>query len=155
MAVSRKSWVNPASSATDTHVNKPAPFLVQIPVDPADIDFMGHVNNASYLKWVQDAVIDHWRSLAPAEAVAAHLWVALKHEITYRRPTFLGDEVMATVLLEKVQGARAFYETILRRGEEVLAEVKSSWCCVDATTLRPARLARDVLARFFPDTIAS
>ena len=155
MAVSRKSWVNPASSATDTQVNKPTPFLVQIPVDPADIDFMGHVNNASYLKWVQDAVIDHWRSLAPAEAVAAHLWVALKHEITYRRPTFLGDEVMATVLLEKVQGARAFYETILRRGEEVLAEVKSSWCCVDATTLRPARLARDVLARFFPDTIAS
>jgi acyl-CoA thioester hydrolase len=112
---------------------------------------MGHVNNASYLKWVQDAVIDHWRSLAPAEAVAAHLWVALKHEITYRRPTFLGDEVIATVLLEKVQGARATYETIIRRGEEILAEVRSSWCCIDAQTLRPARLARDVIARFFPD----
>ena len=31
-----------------------------IRVVPSDIDFMGHVNNASYLKWVQDAVIDHW-----------------------------------------------------------------------------------------------
>jgi len=95
-------------------------------------------------------VLDHWRAFAPAEAVAQHLWVALKHEITYRRPTLLDDDVIATVLLEKVQGTRAFYETVIRRGEEVLAEVKSSWCCVDAATLRPARLAREVIANFFP-----
>ncbi|MFB0873362.1 MULTISPECIES: acyl-CoA thioesterase [unclassified Sphingobium] len=125
------------------------PHDYAIGIDPADIDFMGHVNNASYLKWVQNAVLDHWRALAPAEAVAQHLWVALKHEITYRKPTFLNDEVIATVFLEKVQGARAFYETVIRRGEDVLAEVKSSWCCVDASTLRPARLARDVIERFF------
>jgi acyl-CoA thioester hydrolase len=131
-------------------VSTALPHCYPIGVDPADIDFMGHVNNASYLKWVQDAVIDHWRSLAPADAVARHHWIALKHEITYRRPTFLGDEVIATVLLEKFQGARAYYETVIRRGEEVLAEVKSSWCCIDAETLRPARLARDVIARFFP-----
>lgn len=127
------------------------PYNVEIGVQESDIDFMGHVNNASYLTWVQNAVIAHWRAIAPADAVAQHLWVALKHEITYRRPTFLGDEVIATVLLEKVQGARAFYQTVIKRGEEVLAEVKSSWCCIDADTLRPARLARDVIRRFFPD----
>lgn len=132
-------------------LSAPIPHEFAIGVDPSDIDFMGHVNNASYLKWVQDAVIDHWRSLAPAEAIAGHAWIALKHEITYRRPTFLGDVVIATVLLEKVQGARAFYETVIRRGEDVLAEVKSSWCCIDAKTLRPARLARDVIAKFFPE----
>lgn len=131
-------------------MNKASPHTFAIAVDPADIDFMGHVNNASYLKWVQDAVIDHWRSLAPAEAVAQHLWVALKHEITYLRPTFLDDDVVATVLLERFQGARAFYETVIRRGEEVLAEVKSSWCCIDADTMRPTRLARDIVARFIP-----
>lgn len=131
-------------------MNTAAPHRFPIGVDPTDIDFMGHVNNASYLKWVQDAVIDHWRALAPAEAVAQHLWVALKHEITYLKPTFLGDDVVATVLLEKVQGARAFYETVIRRGEDVLAEVKSSWCCLDAETLRPARLAREIVQRFFP-----
>jgi acyl-CoA thioester hydrolase len=125
----------------------PHPF--PIAVDPADIDFMGHVNNASYLKWVQQAVVSHWENLAPAEAVAKHLWVAIRHEITYRKPAFLDDPVVATVILEKVQGARAFYETVIRRGEEVLAEVKSSWCCLDAETLRPARLARSVVERFF------
>ena len=114
-----------------------------IGIDEADIDFMGHVNNARYLNWVQDAVLGHWRKLAPPEAVAAHLWVALKHEITYRKPTFLGDDVIATVILEKVQGARAFYDTVIKRGEEVLAEVKSSWCCIDAETLAPGAAGDD------------
>ncbi|HEU0045712.1 thioesterase family protein [Sphingomonas sp.] len=131
------------------------PHHYPVGIDPADIDFMGHVNNASYLKWVQAAVISHWQRLAPPDAVAEHLWVALKHEITYRKPTFLGDDVIATVLLEKVQGARAFYATIIRRGDEVLAEIKSSWCSLDATTLRPARLRQSVIARFFPADDAS
>jgi acyl-CoA thioester hydrolase len=120
----------------------------RIRILPDDIDFMGHVNNARYLNWVQDAVVDHWRRVAPADEVAAKLWVALRHEITYRKPAFLDDQVIASVVLEKVEGARAFYATLIKRGEEVLAEVKSSWCCLDATTLRPVRLAKDVVARF-------
>jgi acyl-CoA thioester hydrolase len=123
-----------------------------IRVAAGDIDFMGHVNNANYLTWVQEAVLAHWRSIAPPQAVAEHLWIALKHEITYRRPAFLDDEVIATVVLERVQGARAFYDTVIKRGEEVLAEVKSSWCCVAADTLRPARIARDVAAKFFGES---
>ena len=115
-----------------------------------DIDHMGHVNNAVYLKWVQAAVIRHWERVAPSEAIAGHLWVALKHEISYRRPAFLNDKVVATVVLQKIQGARAFYKTMIHRGEEVLVEVESSWCCLDAITRKPARLARDIVARFLP-----
>jgi acyl-CoA thioester hydrolase len=112
---------------------------------------MGHVNNSIYLKWVQEAVLGHWRGIAPPEAVAAHLWIAIKHEITYRKPAFLDDSLVATVLLERVQGYSAFYETIIRRGEEILAEVKSRWCCLNAETQRPARLAQSVIRRFFPE----
>ena len=73
----------------------------------------------------------------------------MKHEITYRKPAFLKDDVIATVVLEKVQGARSFYDTVIKRGEDVLAEVKSIWCCIDSETLRPARIAKDVQAYFF------
>lgn len=125
-------------------------FRHSVAITSEDIDHMGHVNNAVYLKWVQEAVIDYWHSIAPPDAVARHLWVALKHEITYLRPTFLQDVVVAEVIAEKVHGARAMFTTVLRRGEEVLSEIKSSWCCLDADSLRPARLARDVIGRFFP-----
>ena len=120
------------------------PHIHALAVEPGDIDFMGHVNNSVYLQWVQEAVIAYWRRVAPAEAVAQHLWVALKHEITYRRPAFLDDNVVAQVVAEGMHGARAFFQ----RGEDVLAEVRSSWCCLDAATQRPARLARDVVRMF-------
>ena len=112
-----------------------SPFAFPIKVAPEDIDFMGHVNNARYLNWVQDAVLAHWNKLAPAEEVASKAWVALKHEITYRKPAFLEDD-----------------STVIKRGEEVLAEVKSSWCCIDAETLRPARIGEHMREFFFPDT---
>jgi len=117
---------------------------------PGDIDFMGHVNNARYLGWVQDAVLSHWQKLAPAEEVASKAWVALKHEITYRKPAFLEDDVIAQTVLESFKGARAFYSTVISRGEEVLAEVKSAWCCIDAETHRPARINEEMRRFFFP-----
>jgi acyl-CoA thioester hydrolase len=126
-------------------------FRHGIAIAEEDIDHMGHVNNSVYLKWVQDAVVDYWQSIAPKEAVANHLWVALKHEITYRRPTFRDDQVVAEVVAEHVQGARAFFTTLVKRGEDVLAEVKSCWCCLDAMTQRPKRLATDVVSRFVGD----
>jgi len=138
----------------DRYLRRMSTLSLRFPIQilPADIDFMGHVNNARYLNWVQDAVLAHWRGLAPPQAVAERAWVALKHEISYRRPAFLDDEVVANVLLESIQGARAFYHTVIQRGEEVLAEVKSSWCCIDAATLRPARIGADIAAYFFPKT---
>lgn len=125
-------------------------FRHPVAIEPGDIDHMGHVNNSVYLKWVQDAVVDYWQSVAPPDEVARHLWVALKHEITYLKPTFLQDAVVAEVIAEKVEGARAFFTTILRRGEDVLSEIRSCWCCLDSATQRPVRLAREIAGRFLP-----
>ena len=121
----------------------------EIGVRPGDIDHMGHVNNAVYLTWVQDAVVRHWERLADAEAVTRHLWVALKHEITYRRPAFLNDGIVASVTLEAAAGARATFRTLFLRGEERIAEVTSSWCALDAISRRPIRVPATTVARFF------
>lgn len=125
-------------------------YEYDVDVAADDIDEMGHVNNAVYLKWVQAAVLRHWYRFAPKEVAAAHLWVALKHEIRYRHPAFLNDHVVIKVLLKKVLGARAFYKTMINHGDEVLAEVESCWCCLDSVTKKPVRLARDIVARFLP-----
>lgn len=118
---------------------------------PDDIDHMGHVNNSVYLKWVQEAVVNYWHRMAPADVVRRHLWVALRHDITYRRPAFLGDRIEATVITEGVEGCRATFRTLIKRGEEVLAEAKSCWCCLDAVSRRPARPAREIVRKFLLD----
>ncbi|MFT4956691.1 MAG: acyl-CoA thioester hydrolase [Brevundimonas sp.] len=113
-----------------------------------DIDHLGHVNNAVYLRWVQDAVVRHWERFADGEAAARFLWVALKHEITYRKPAFLEDGLTAAVSLIEARGARAQFRTLIRRGEQTLAEITSAWCAVDRHSHRPLRLPPATVARF-------
>lgn len=40
-------------------------FRHPVAIAPSDIDHMGHVNNSVYLRWVQEAVVDYWESVAP------------------------------------------------------------------------------------------
>ena len=52
----------------------------EVTVLAEDIDFMGHANNAHYLRWVQDAVLAHWHKLAPP----ADLWLPDQGVAPYR-----------------------------------------------------------------------
>ena len=66
--------------------------------------------------------------------------------------TVIVPPVIAAPVLESFKGARAFYRTVISRGEEVLAEVRSAWCCIDAETLKPARIGEHLRGVFFkPD----
>src|SRR5207248_7220552 len=65
-----------------------------VSVLPADIDEQNHVNNTVYLRWVQEVATAHWKSLASADAQAAISWVVLRHEIDYKLPAGLNDEIL-------------------------------------------------------------
>lgn len=121
-----------------------------VTIAAGDIDATGHVNHAIHLKWVQAAVVEHWHRVATPEAVAAYRWIAVRHAITYRRPAFLADRLVAGIRLEAVRRESAFYETVIRRGEAVIAHVESRWCCIDAASGRPVRVPDEVRACFFP-----
>ena len=66
-------------------------FRLDFHPTPADIDENGHVNNVVYLRWAQDLGVAHWQSLAPPAEQAVWAWVALRHEIDYRRPVLPGE----------------------------------------------------------------
>nr|WP_206675142.1 hotdog domain-containing protein [Alteripontixanthobacter muriae] len=109
---------------------------------------MGYVSHAAYLKWVQDAVVAYWRTVAPKEVVLRYLWVALKHQISYLRPALPDEIIVAEVRANHARGARAQFSTLFMRGEEVLTNVLSSWCCMDSTSRRPTRPPRQVIRLF-------
>ena len=45
------------------------PFELAIAIEASDIDQLGHVNNVTYLRWVQDVAVAHWMSRAPAASL--------------------------------------------------------------------------------------
>jgi acyl-CoA thioester hydrolase len=128
------------------------PHLFELPIriEAADIDGLGHVNNVTYVRWVQDAAVAHWRSAAaPAEQEALN-WIVLRHEIDYKAPAYLGDEVVARTWVGTATRLRFERHTeILRAGDGcVLARARTVWCPVDGRTGRPASVSAELRSRF-------
>ena len=128
--------------------NKPAKFSHSIRVLQEDIDILGHVNNVVYLRWVQEVAAAHWNHAATENLKKLYLWVVLRHEIDYLRPAFLTDQIQGFTWVGAYQGAKFDrFVTLYRAGsDQLLASAKTTWCLLDATTLRPKRIDQDILA---------
>lgn len=126
-------------------------FLQRFPVDAADIDELGHVNNIVYLRYAQDIATAHWRAKATPEMVSAYVWVVTRHEADYRAALVLGDEVeVRTHVAPVAQGPLwARFVNIHKAGDEKPAvQIKSNWCLLDATTRRVRRVPPEIIAQF-------
>lgn len=123
-------------------------FSHPITVLETDIDELGHVNNVVYLRWVQAVAVAHWRHAAPAYLQEQYRWVILRHEIDYYRPAFQGDNIIGYTWVGKHQGAKFDrFVSLYRVGaNQVLAEAKTTWCLLDAKSMRPRRIEEDILA---------
>ena len=125
-------------------------FELQITVGAADIDQLGHVNNISYLRWVQEVAEAHWKAAAPAADHANLLWVVLRHEIDYLKPAFLAEDIVVRTWVG--QAARLRFErfTEIRRAGDsvVLAKAKTLWCPIDAKRMKPIAVSDEVRSLF-------
>ena len=125
-------------------------FELPLTIHPDDIDLLGHVNNVTYLRWVQEAATAHWDVLATPEDHARLLWVVLRHEIDYKHPALPGDALLAKTWVGAAHGLRfeRFTEILRAADRKVMATAKTLWCPVDAKTLRPARLSDFTASRY-------
>ncbi|MFN2473689.1 MAG: acyl-CoA thioesterase [Sphingomicrobium sp.] len=117
---------------------------------PADIDELGHVNNAVWVRWIQEVAVAHWNAVAHPAHVDAYVWVVVRHEIDYLRAAFAGETLTArTWVGEAPRGAR-FDRYIEFIGENGQARVRArtQWAIIDKASGRPIRVPADVVAPF-------
>jgi acyl-CoA thioester hydrolase len=121
-----------------------------VPVHQADIDEQNHVNNTVYLRWVQEVATAHWKSLASAEVQSAIGWVVLRHEIDYKTPVGLGDEIVLRTWVGKASRLKFERFTEIRRGsdQQILSTARTLWVPIDVRTGKPTRVSADVRLRF-------
>ncbi|MFV0622980.1 acyl-CoA thioesterase [Sphingomonas sp. ac-8] len=127
-----------------------ARYTTRITAGPADIDELGHVNNAVWVRWIQDVATAHWQAVAPPEHRDRYVWVVTRHEIDYRGNVAAGDTVTAeTWVAEPPRGAR--FDRHMRFGGDdgrVRVEAKTTWAIVDRETGRILRVPPEVAAPF-------
>jgi acyl-CoA thioester hydrolase len=121
-------------------------FHLPLRITEDDIDELNHVNNVVYLRWVQDAAAAHWNELASDDIKSNLVWVVMRHEIDYFKSAIPGDEIEAVTWVGEHEGSRSIrYVQIFRRGGVLLAQAKTTWCMLDAKTLRPKRIDEEIL----------
>jgi acyl-CoA thioester hydrolase len=139
-----------------------------------ELDPLGHVNNAAYLTYLEQAAIDH-------AAVAGYgaerlrqlggVFIARRHEIDYLRPAREHDWLRVVTWPVEMTGARAIraYQIARLTADEVsaplldglrathevpppagdlLVQAKTEWAYVDVVSGRPKRVPPAVCAAF-------
>lgn len=99
-------------------------------------DQNGHVNNVEYLRWMQDAAMQHSEATGCTRATNAvgATWVVRTHRIEYLKPAFAGDCILIVTWvsnLRRVQSLRK-YRIIRPADKALLAEGETDWVFVDA-----------------------
>jgi acyl-CoA thioester hydrolase len=125
-------------------------FTLEITPTAADIDELGHVNNAVWVRWIQDVATAHWMAVASPEQVSAYIWVVVRHEIDYAGNVRLGETVTArTWISDPPKGARFDRKMEFASGSgKVVVKSKTTWALIDRTTGRIARVPPNLAARF-------
>lgn len=125
-------------------------FTLTITASAADIDELGHVNNAVWVRWIQDIATAHWDAVAPAEHRAAYVWVVTRHEIDYRGNVAAGETVTGeTWVPDAPKGAR-FDRHVRFTGADgrVKVEAVTTWALLDRASGRLMRVRPEIAAPF-------
>ncbi len=116
------------------------------------IDENGHVNNVTYVQWMQDAAVEHYASIGGIEAQGPDAtWVVREHRIEYFLPAFENEEMEIKTWVEDIRRVRSLRKYVfLRKADgKVLVNGETDWVFVDVKTGRPLAIPVEVENIFF------
>lgn len=129
------------------------PFTTQIRVRHYEMDALGHVNNAIYQNYLEQAAVEHSEHLGLTLELYRKLggiFVMRRIEIDYLRPAVAGDRLQVTTWLQEMRGSRAVRRYEIRKpdNDHLLVTAEALWVWVDATTMRPKAIPSVLLQAF-------
>jgi acyl-CoA thioester hydrolase len=144
-----------------------------------EVDSLGHVNNAAYLNYLEQAAIEHATSLGvDVDGLREHggVFVARRHDIVFVRPAFPGDLLQVVTWLNPPHGASVERNYVvfraprpaaavsfvgrMARGADIpstgepVARAMTEWVFVTADG-KPRRIPAEVLSRLSPEGVTA
>jgi acyl-CoA thioester hydrolase len=129
------------------------PFTTQLRVRHYEMDALGHVNNAVYQSYLEQAAIEHSEQLGftyQRYREIGGVFVLRRIEIDYRRPAVAGETLEVTTWLQEMRGPRAIRRYEIRRqvDGELLVTAEALWAWVELATMRPRPIPQQLLDAF-------
>ncbi len=158
----------------DSHAHSPR-FAAYFKVRHYEMDALGHVNNAVYLHYLEQAAYEHSAAAGFSDERTRELggmWIVRRHEIEYLRPATAGDVLQVVTWAVEFKGARAFRDYAIAKyegaandphalpadgflppGQELaddpLVRARTLWVWADLATARPRRIPTALYPAFF------
>lgn len=125
-------------------------FALRFVAGVEDIDELGHVNNAVWVRWAQALAVGHWAAVASAADQAAYVWVVTRHQIDYRGNLAPGGAVTGETWVAGAPRGARFDRAFRFVGDDggVLVEGVTTWALLDRSTGRLLRVRPAMAAAF-------
>jgi acyl-CoA thioester hydrolase len=127
-------------------------FTIQLRVRHYEMDALGHVNNAVYQSYLEQAAIEHSEHLGLTldnYRQLGSVFVMRRLAIDYLRPAIAGDYLDITTWIQEVRGSRAVRRYEIRKRDNLLVvTAEALWVWVEAASMRPRAIPQKVVDIF-------
>ena len=126
-------------------------YAKSVTIPETAIDKNGHVNNVTYVQWMQDIAVEHYASIGGIQAQGPDAtWVIREHRIEYLLPAFEGEEIEIRTWVENIRKVRSLrkYEFFRKADEKVLVKGETDWVFVNVKSGRPLEIPQEVVDVF-------
>jgi len=113
---------------------------ILVPLRWGDLDAQGHINNAVFADYMQEARADYLTG-TPAEHLLTDGMVIVKQQIEYRAPAVYSPEPLAVDTWPyAIGGAKFNFAYEMRQGDVLVAEGRALLCPYDTLAIKPRGL---------------
>ena len=127
-------------------------FTIQLRVRHYEMDALGHVNNAVYQSYLEQAIIEHSEHLGLTldnYRQLGSVFVMRRLAIDYLRPAIAGDYLDITTWIQEVRGSRAVRRYEIRKRDNLLVvTAEALWVWVESASMRPRAIPQKVVDIF-------
>lgn len=134
----------------------PAIYIATFRVRHYECDAHGHLNNANYVRYMEEAAFEASASVGYTKArydQMGYLWLAHETEIEYLQPVVYGDTIEVKTWVGDFRRVRSrrFYEFRNAGESELVARASTDWVYLEAATERPTAVPPEMIAAFVPE----
>lgn len=136
--------------------NLPLTHTREFRVRHYECDAFGHLNNANYLRYMQETAFDASSAAGYDQkryAELGNIWLVRETDVEYLRPVNYNDVIQVKTWVSDFQRVRSrrAYEIELSESGEVIARATTDWVYLDQETGKPASIQDEVKHAFFPN----
>lgn len=118
-----------------------APVSIPIHLRWADMDLYGHVNNAVYVRYMEQARVELLAGVGFEPTIEGHGQLVARNEVDYLTPlTYQLEPIEMLVGIEHIGNTSYTFSYELRDGEVVYLRAKTRMVSFDLETQRPGRI---------------